>query len=92
MAERILPSPDAYATCPNEGKILEYYSGTFEAVYTSFFILSSSPYPSGQSNSLRQRIRTALHWFRTAFRFPGPRLQRKRDFRLSPQSISASAR
>src|SRR4051794_4391572 len=33
MSERILPTPDVFATCPYEGKILEYYSGTFEAVY-----------------------------------------------------------
>ena len=35
MAERILPRPDAFATCPYEGKILEYYAGTFEAVYVA---------------------------------------------------------
>jgi len=33
MAERILPTPDAFATCPLDGKILEYYDGTFEAVF-----------------------------------------------------------
>ncbi|MGA8027133.1 MAG: DUF2711 family protein [Bryobacteraceae bacterium] len=33
MSERILPKPDAFATCPADGKILEYYAGTFEAVY-----------------------------------------------------------
>ncbi len=33
MADRILPEPDAFATCPQDGKILEYYAGTFEAVY-----------------------------------------------------------
>jgi len=33
MAERILPTPEIFATCPREGKILEYYAGTFEAVY-----------------------------------------------------------
>jgi hypothetical protein len=33
MADRVLPKPDAFATCPNEGKVLEYYTGTFEAVY-----------------------------------------------------------
>ena len=36
MTERILPTPDAFATCPTDGKILEYYSGTFEAVYILF--------------------------------------------------------
>jgi hypothetical protein len=33
MAERILPTPDAFATCPLDGRILEYYAGAFEAVY-----------------------------------------------------------
>jgi Protein of unknown function (DUF2711) len=33
MTTRNLPSPDAYASCPLDGKILEYYAGTFEAVY-----------------------------------------------------------
>src|ERR1700674_3848944 len=32
MAERRLPSPDIFASCPYDGRILEYYSGTFEAV------------------------------------------------------------
>lgn len=31
--ERILPVPDAFATCPTEGKVLEYYEGIFEAAY-----------------------------------------------------------
>ena len=31
--ERILPVPDTFATCPTEGKVLEYYQGIFEAVY-----------------------------------------------------------
>lgn len=33
MAERVLPKPDAFATCPYEGRILDYYAGTFEAVF-----------------------------------------------------------
>ena len=33
MSERILPTSDAFATCPTEGRVLEYYAGTFEAVY-----------------------------------------------------------
>ncbi len=33
MAERILPPPDAFATCPTDGKVLEYYAGAFEAVF-----------------------------------------------------------
>jgi len=28
-----LPTPDAFATCPTEGRILEYYAGTFESVF-----------------------------------------------------------
>jgi len=35
MTTRILPSPDLFASCPLDGKIIEYYSGTFEAVYVS---------------------------------------------------------
>jgi hypothetical protein len=33
MTTRNLPSPDVYASCPLDGNILEYYAGTFEAVY-----------------------------------------------------------
>ena len=33
MDERISPLPDAFATCPTDGKILEYYAGVFEAVF-----------------------------------------------------------
>lgn len=33
MTDRVLPERDRYASCPSEGKILEYYSGIFEAVY-----------------------------------------------------------
>lgn len=32
---RILPSPDPFASCPLDGKILDYYAGTFESVYVS---------------------------------------------------------
>ena len=35
MTTRILPSPDVFASCPLDGKVLQYYSGTFEAVYVS---------------------------------------------------------
>jgi hypothetical protein len=35
MAERVLPAADAFATCPYEGSILEYYAGIFEAVYVA---------------------------------------------------------
>ncbi len=33
MTTRILPAPDIFASCPLDGNILEYYAGTFEAVY-----------------------------------------------------------
>ena len=33
MTTRNLPAPDIYASCPLDGKVLEYYAGTFEAVY-----------------------------------------------------------
>jgi hypothetical protein len=36
MTTRHLPSPDTFASCPLDGKILEHYAGTFEAVYVSF--------------------------------------------------------
>ena len=35
MATRVLPAPDLFASCPLDGGILEYYAGTFEAVYIS---------------------------------------------------------
>jgi Protein of unknown function (DUF2711) len=35
MTTRILPPPDVFASCPLDGNILEYYAGTFEAVYVS---------------------------------------------------------
>src|SRR5262245_59100813 len=35
MAERVLPPPDLFATCPLDGRVLEYYAETFEAVYVS---------------------------------------------------------
>ncbi len=41
MTTRILPSPDIFASCPLDGKVLAFYAGTFEAVYVSLnpFIL-----------------------------------------------------
>lgn len=30
---RVLPEPDRYATCPSDGRVLEYYKSAFEAVY-----------------------------------------------------------
>ena len=33
MTERILPLPDAFASCPIDGNVLDYYAGTFESVY-----------------------------------------------------------
>jgi hypothetical protein len=33
MPDRVMPPPDRYATCPYGGRILEYYSGAFDAVF-----------------------------------------------------------
>jgi hypothetical protein len=33
MSERVLPTPEKFASCPYEGKILEFYVGQFESVY-----------------------------------------------------------
>jgi len=35
LTTRTLPSPDVFASCPLDGKILSYYAGAFEAVYVS---------------------------------------------------------
>jgi hypothetical protein len=35
MTTRIHPSPDLFASCPLDGKILDYYAGAFESVYVS---------------------------------------------------------
>ncbi len=35
MTTRVLPPADVFASCPLDGKILDFYSGTFEAVYVS---------------------------------------------------------
>lgn len=41
MTTRVLPPPDIFASCPLDGRVLEFYQGTFEAVYVSLnpFIL-----------------------------------------------------
>lgn len=36
MNKRVLPKPDLFASCPHDGKILQYYAGAFEAVYVCF--------------------------------------------------------
>jgi hypothetical protein len=36
MTTRVLPNPDVFASCPLDGKVLEHYAGTFDAVYVSF--------------------------------------------------------
>ena len=33
MEEKLLPTPAKYASCPYDGKILEYYQGQFDCVY-----------------------------------------------------------
>lgn len=40
MTTRVLPSPDIFASCPLDGKILDYYEGTFEAVLISLISLN----------------------------------------------------
>lgn len=35
MTTRVLPEADRFATCPNDGKVLDYYAGVFESVYVS---------------------------------------------------------
>lgn len=36
MSERILLASDIYASCPQEGVVLDYYAGVFDAVYVCF--------------------------------------------------------
>jgi hypothetical protein len=36
MPVRKLPQPDKYASCPHEGRVLEYYAGTFDTVFVAF--------------------------------------------------------
>lgn len=49
MTERRLPPAHRYATCPYEGRILDYYAGVFDAVYvalspfTAFGTAEASP-------------------------------------------------
>lgn len=33
MTTRVLPEPDRFAICPNEGPVLAFYQGVFESVY-----------------------------------------------------------
>lgn len=33
MTARVLPEPDRFAVCPNEGNILAFYNGVFDSVY-----------------------------------------------------------
>ncbi|MFY8300550.1 DUF2711 family protein [Pseudoalteromonas sp. SS15] len=35
VKKKVLPAPDLYASCPNDGKILEYYQGTFDSVFVA---------------------------------------------------------
>lgn len=36
MNRRELPPPDIYATCPLDGKVLDYYAGVFDTVFVCF--------------------------------------------------------
>lgn len=64
METRVLPEPDRFATCPDDGKILEYYRGVFEAVFVSLhpFI---KPFPASrtlfESPTLPDRATVAAH-------------------------------
>ena len=42
MADRALPKPEQYASCPDGGKILEFYKGQFDSV---FILLHPFIYP-----------------------------------------------
>ena len=33
MPDRILPTPEKFASCPGDGKILDFYANQFESVY-----------------------------------------------------------
>lgn len=33
MSKRVLPEPEKYASCPYDGRILEYYEGQFDSVF-----------------------------------------------------------
>lgn len=33
MTKRVLPTPEKFASCPSDGKVLSFYEGQFEAVY-----------------------------------------------------------
>lgn len=35
MSTRVMPDPDRYATCPDGGEVLAYYTGIFDSVYVS---------------------------------------------------------
>lgn len=35
MTPRVLPAADRFATCPNDGKVLDYYAGVSTSVYVS---------------------------------------------------------
>ena len=35
MTTRVLPTPDIFASCPLDGNVLQFYAGTFEAVFVS---------------------------------------------------------
>lgn len=59
MTQRLMPSPDIYATCPGNQKVLAYYAGTFDSVYVSLSpfvqpvatppsVFCAEPYPTRQ--------------------------------------------
>lgn len=62
---RVLPAPDTYATCPNEGTLLDYYAGVFDAVYIALnpFVRQSRPAPEGMAGDWRPTDAELLRHF-----------------------------
>ncbi len=81
MAERILPAPDLFATCPIHGKILENYSGIFEAVLVVLhpFIKAAS---IGSEQFVPATYPAAPRSVCVASQFHGQRLSPKQGFLL----------
>ena len=55
--DRVLPSPDIYASCPDDGKILSYYSEQFEVVY-----IVLHPFLRPKSDRI-EYLKTKEDWF-----------------------------
>ena len=92
MAERILPPPDVFSTCPSDGKILEYYSGTFEAGLVMLHPFIKSISIGIEPFAPTTYIQTVRQLFNTALQFRGQKLPPRQGFRLSQPSTSDFAR